>query len=98
MECAVWQSLQTGSGLSVLVTDAEWMLCTNCSSMPWWQAPHVAGTFLGLTDDSGSEAGSSRCAVWQLVQVAVTVNPLFRSPLPWMLSLYLGIIWCSVPV
>ena len=31
---AVWQLLQTGSGLSVFVTFEEWTLASNFSSMP----------------------------------------------------------------
>ncbi len=62
------------------------MLCSNCSWMPWWQLPQVAGTFARLTLEAGSVRGSTPCAVWQSVQVAVTVRPLFSSPLPWMLS------------
>ena len=42
--------------------------------------------FSRLTLERGSACGSTRWAVWQLVQVAVTVSPLLRSPLPWMLS------------
>ena len=78
----MWQSLHTGNGLSVLVTVAECTLCTNCSSMPWWHLPQVPGRFLRFTVESGSLAGNSPCAVWQLVQVAVTVRPLFSRPLP----------------
>ncbi len=54
--------------------------------MPWWHLPQVAGTLARLTLDSGSVRGSTPWAVWQLVQVAVTVSPLFSRPLPWMLS------------
>ena len=54
--------------------------------MPWWHWPQVSGTFARLTLEVGSVRGSSPCAVWQSVQVAVTVRPLFSSPLPWMLS------------
>ncbi len=86
MEWALWQSLHTGNSWPVLVMFTEWTLCTNCSWMPWWHLPQVAGTFFGFTVESGSVGGSMRCAVWQLVQVAVTVRPLFSRPLPWMLS------------
>ena len=84
--CALWQSLQTGSSLSVFPSSVGWTLCSNCSWMPWWHSPQVAGTFARLTLEAGSVRGSTPCAVWQLVQVAVTVRPLFSSPLPWMLS------------
>ena len=84
--CALWQSLQTGSCLSVLPSSAWWMLFSNCSWIPWWQRPQVCGTFLRLTLESGSVRGSTAWAVWQPVQVAVTVRPLFSRPLPWMLS------------
>ena len=62
------------------------MLFSNSSWMPWWHVPQVAGTFARLTLEAGSVRGRTPCAVWQLVQVAVTVRPLFSSPLPWMLS------------
>ena len=39
-----------------------------------------------MTLERGSPLGSSWCAVWQSAQSAVTVNPLCRRPLPWMLS------------
>ena len=48
--------------------------------------PQVRGTLLGLTLDSGLDKGRMLWAVWQLVQVAVTVRPLLSNPLPWMLS------------
>jgi hypothetical protein len=86
MVWALWQSLQIGSSLSEFATWTACTLCRNCSSMPWWQRPQVSGTFLGLTLDSGSERGRTLWAVWQLLQVAVTVRPLLSSPLPWMLS------------
>src|SRR5512139_1000520 len=73
------------------------MLFSNCSWMPLWQFPHVSGTFLGLTVELGSVRGSSRCAVWQFVHMAVTTRPDFRSPLPWILSVYLSTISFSGP-
>src|SRR5574341_950158 len=75
--CALWQSLQTGSSLSVLPSSAWWMLCWNCSWIPWWQRPQVCGTFVRWTLEAGSVRGRTLCAVWQPVQVAVTVRPLF---------------------
>ena len=62
MVCAVWQSLQTGSGFVECETLAEWMLCSNCSWIPWWHRPQVAGTLAGLTLDSGSVVRQDRCA------------------------------------
>ncbi len=34
IECAVWQSLHTGSGLVVCETSGEWMLFSNARSTP----------------------------------------------------------------
>ena len=62
------------------------MLFSNSSWIPWWQWPQVWGTFARLTLEAGSVCGSTPWAVWQLVQVAVTVRPLLSRPLPWMLS------------
>ena len=51
-----------------------------------------------MTLDSGSLIGRTPCAVWQSVQVAVTVKPLLSRPFPCMLSVYRSTIWCSTPV
>ena len=51
--CALWQSLQTGSSLSVFPSSVWWTLCSNCSWIPWWHAPQVVGTFARLTLEAG---------------------------------------------
>ncbi len=38
-------------------------------------------------EERGSVCGSTKCAVWQLVQTAVTVRPFLNRPSPWMLSM-----------
>ena len=54
--------------------------------MPRWHFEQVFATLAGLTEERGSLAGSSRWAVWQSAQLAVTVRPDCIRPFPWMLS------------
>src|ERR1039458_6130272 len=66
----------------------SWPLITlRCTASIWpWHLVQVLAMLALAMDERGSVCGSTKCAVWQLVQTAATVSPLVKSAWPWRLS------------
>src|SRR5579883_591122 len=56
--------------------------------MRTWHFPQVFATFNGLIGESRSTARLMSCTPWQSLHEGATINPIFSSARPWMLSMY----------
>src|ERR1035438_1474130 len=56
--------------------------------MPAWHLLQVLATLAWLIGESQSTARLMSCTPWQSLQEGATINPIFRSARPWMLSMY----------